>query len=83
MTDREPIPCTAQRDAICAKTGELIKTGEDGYWVKRVGIFKERPTAEEIDRVLRNEAVDELKNAGKQVSAGGGPTKRLIKGDLV
>jgi hypothetical protein len=83
MKDSTIASCEAQRDAICAKTGETIKAGEPCWWVKAVGVFKEEPSPEDINLVLRNGAIDGMLDALGEGSSSGGPSKHLIKGDLV
>jgi hypothetical protein len=48
---KEPAFCNPERDTLCAKTGEDIKAGEAAWWVIGVGIFKEKPTDEDINLV--------------------------------
>lgn len=46
----------AQRASLCAKTGEEIKMDEICWWVKQVGVFKEKPTDQDVEEVRRNRA---------------------------
>jgi hypothetical protein len=46
-------------------------------------VFKEEPSPEDINLVLRNGAIDGMLDALGEGSSSGGPSKHLIKGDLV
>ena len=63
-------PAFAQRDSLCSLTGETIPKGAECFWVQGVGVFKVKPTVEDLEEVEARleEETKEAKDPGARLA---------------